>query len=397
MYNVYRHLDKNEGIIYIGKSKNLLSRQRNHRDNSSWFDDINKIEYMNFCSKIEMDVAELYLINKYTPINNKKDNRGDDVGIVTINENWSNFDMSELKIKNKSKPKCKITDNRYIKPNFLINIDRNNISSTMIECMDKMLHFSQLYIRNIMNENFKIEDLKDNKYKISAEYILGSRTRGNLPFMIEQIKSMSKIDIKCIDKNYNLGIVNVFKNLEYIAGEDVFEYTLSNDINISLYNGNNIIGEPESSPYFSDMSYKYKLDLDLKNDKSYHMLEYYTSFIGLMDKKGGSHTQIVDIDTFKDMIGVNRQSYGKIFEFKRKVIKPIMDKMEHDYNSPIFIEVLGGKGKDKKIKIVYMRSYLNPKLKIEENTDNNINKQYDDDFIDYQYDNYILPDGFGVK
>ena len=392
MYNVYRHLDKNEGIIYIGKSKNLLSRQRNHRDNSSWFDDINKIEYMNFCSKIEMDVAELYLINKYTPINNKKDNRGDDVGIVIINENWINFDMSELKIKNKSKPKCKITDNRYIKPNFLINIDRNNISSTMIECMDKMLHFSQLYIRNIMNENFKIEDLKDNKYKISAEYILGSRTRCNLPFMTEQIKSMSKIDIKCIDKNYNLGIVNVFKNLEYIAGEDVFEYTLSNDINISLYNGNNITGEPESNPYFSDMSYKYKLDLDLKNDKSYHMLEYYTSFIGLMDKKGGSHTQIVSLDIFKDMIGVNRQSYGKIFEFKRKVIKPIIDKMQYDYDSPILIEILGGKGKDKKVKIVYMRNYLNPKFKINDGiTTESPNKQYDDDFIDYKYDNYKMP------
>ena len=74
MYNVYRHLNKNGEIIYIGKSKNLLSRQRSHRDNSSWFDDIDKIEYINLSSKIEMDVAELYLINKYTPINNKKDN-----------------------------------------------------------------------------------------------------------------------------------------------------------------------------------------------------------------------------------------------------------------------------------------------------------------------------------
>ena len=75
MYNVYIHLNKDGEIIYIWKSKNLLSRQRSHRDNSNWFNDIDKIEYINFNSKIEMDVAELYLINKHTPINNKKDNR----------------------------------------------------------------------------------------------------------------------------------------------------------------------------------------------------------------------------------------------------------------------------------------------------------------------------------
>ena len=285
----------------------------------------------------------------------------------------------------------------FIKSNQLINIDRNGISATMIECMDKMLQIPQIEIKKSKEDNIPVEKLLNNRYKISVELILGKHTRGNLPYIKEQVETISKMDIKCIDKNYNFGVINIFQNLKHIVDEDVFEYTLNNDISISLYNGNNKIGEPESSPYFSDMSYKYRLDLDLKNDKSYHMLEYYTSFIGLMDKKGGSHTQIVDIDTFKDMIGVNRQSYGKIFEFKRKVIKPIMDKMEHDYNSPIFIEVLGGKGKDKKIKIVYMRNYLNPKFVIEESLDDNINKQYDDDFIDYKYDNYVLPKGFGLK
>ena len=121
------------------------------------------------------------------------------------------------------------------------------------------------------------------------------------------------------------------------------------------------------------------------------MIEYYTSFIGLMDKKGGFHTQIVSLDVFKDMIGVNRQSYGKIFEFKRKVIKPIMEKMQYDYDSPVLIEILGGKGKDKEVKIMYMRNYLNPKTSSDNISEDNPNKQYDDDFIDYKYDNYKMP------
>lgn len=279
----------------------------------------------------------------------------------------------------------------FIKSNQLINIDRNGISATMIECMDKMLQIPQIEIKKSKENNIPVEKILNNRYKISVELILGKHTRGNLPYIKKQVETISKMDIKCIDKNYNFGIINIFQNLKHIVDEDVFEYTLNNDISISLYNGNNKIGEPEFSPYFSDMSYKYRLDLDLKNDKSYHMLEYYTSFIGLMDKKGGFHTQIVSLDVFKDMIGVNRQSYGKIFEFKRKVIKPIMEKMQYDYDSPVSIEILGGKGKDKKVKIMYMRNYLNPKTSSDNISEDNPNKQYDDDFIDYKYDNYKMP------
>lgn len=103
MYNIYRHINKSGEIIYIGKSKNLLSRQRNHRDNSSWFSEVENIEYITLDSKIEMDIAELYLINKFSPINNKKDNRADMVNIVEINCEWIKFNMSELDIKNKIK------------------------------------------------------------------------------------------------------------------------------------------------------------------------------------------------------------------------------------------------------------------------------------------------------
>ena len=97
MYTVYKHLNNEEEIIYIGKSKSLLHRQRQHSKNSEWFDEIDSIEYCVLDSKIEMDIVELYLINTLNPKYNKKDKREDKFGTVNISElNWLEFDMSEL-------------------------------------------------------------------------------------------------------------------------------------------------------------------------------------------------------------------------------------------------------------------------------------------------------------
>ena len=90
----------------------------------------------------------------------------------------------------------------FIKSNQLINIDRNGISATMIECMDKMLQIPQIEIKKSKEDNIPVEKLLNNRYKISVELILGKHTRGNLPYIKEQVETISKMDIKCIDKNY---------------------------------------------------------------------------------------------------------------------------------------------------------------------------------------------------
>ena len=101
MYTIYKHLDNDENIIYIGKSKSLLYRQRQHRESSEWFSEIDSIEYCIFDSKIEMDIAELYYINKYNPKYNGKDKRNDSVSNINIeNLQWLEFDMNELLIQN---------------------------------------------------------------------------------------------------------------------------------------------------------------------------------------------------------------------------------------------------------------------------------------------------------
>jgi excinuclease UvrABC nuclease subunit len=56
MYTVYKHLNENEEIIYIGKSKSLLYNQRQHNKNAEWFCEVDSIEYCPFSSKSGVEI-----------------------------------------------------------------------------------------------------------------------------------------------------------------------------------------------------------------------------------------------------------------------------------------------------------------------------------------------------
>ena len=69
---VYRFLDKNNNIIYVGKAKNLKSRLNSHNHLSEkCYDEIERIEYISFGNENDMDFAERYFIHKENPKYNK--------------------------------------------------------------------------------------------------------------------------------------------------------------------------------------------------------------------------------------------------------------------------------------------------------------------------------------
>jgi hypothetical protein len=76
MYNkimgnyIYELLNKNNEIIYIGKTKNINKRLKGHIQDKKWFDEIDKILYTDCISKTDMDIYEIYYINKYNPCYN---------------------------------------------------------------------------------------------------------------------------------------------------------------------------------------------------------------------------------------------------------------------------------------------------------------------------------------
>ena len=71
---VYRFLDKDEKIIYVGKTKQLNNRMRGHKHlPDTCYKECRWIEYIQFKNESEMGIAEIYFINKYKPKYNKKD------------------------------------------------------------------------------------------------------------------------------------------------------------------------------------------------------------------------------------------------------------------------------------------------------------------------------------
>lgn len=61
---------KNEEIIYIGKSSNLITRIQSHKQDK----DFDKVEIINFENKVIMDMGEIYFIFKFKPKFNKEFN-----------------------------------------------------------------------------------------------------------------------------------------------------------------------------------------------------------------------------------------------------------------------------------------------------------------------------------
>lgn len=69
---VYRFLNKNREILYIGKSKDLLQRLSKHNHlPKECYSEVNTIEFCMYNTKDDMDLAEKYFISKIKPKYNK--------------------------------------------------------------------------------------------------------------------------------------------------------------------------------------------------------------------------------------------------------------------------------------------------------------------------------------
>lgn len=248
----------------------------------------------------------------------------------------------------------------YKKLNQLINIDRTNLTTIMVEMMDKLLSLPQRIIYNNKEHGVTLDVILNTKYSMPAELFLGNRDRSKFPFIYEQMKSISDLKIKCIDKKYNCGIINIIQGIVYNSEEDSFEYKINNDITMSYYNSNNIIGEPESKPYFTDVSKKFEIkNIDYKSNPANHLYEYCLQYDNLAQKMGGTYKFKVSLNEFKSMIGVKQESYSKLSDLRNKVIIPAIKKLKDIYDYNVEIEIMGiknspNKKREKSVNITIM-------------------------------------------
>lgn len=95
---VYKFINIEDEVVYVGKTKgNVHERIYSHSKNGhlpkQCYECVNKIEYIETVSKADMDILELYFINKYKPIFNKKSKTEDSL-FLKIDEkslNWKSF------------------------------------------------------------------------------------------------------------------------------------------------------------------------------------------------------------------------------------------------------------------------------------------------------------------
>ena len=94
---LYRFLDKENNILYVGKTtKALMERLRQHNHlPTKCYQSINQIDYKEINSNADLGILETYYINKYLPIYNV-DSKGEQTTSLILTDpymDWKEFDF----------------------------------------------------------------------------------------------------------------------------------------------------------------------------------------------------------------------------------------------------------------------------------------------------------------
>jgi len=107
-YFVYKFVDDNNQIIYIGKTIRLLARMVQHFQTDSHltdecYDNVKYVFYSLLKTNAEMDIYEIYLIDKYRPQYNQKSvYEQDEMSSIVLPELvWKEYHHESLDLKGK--------------------------------------------------------------------------------------------------------------------------------------------------------------------------------------------------------------------------------------------------------------------------------------------------------
>lgn len=149
-HTVYRFLDKNLKIIYVGRTHNLLARMNTHFGGAghlpeACYEQVHRVDYVEFKTSSDMKIKELYYISKYKPIYNTADMVDVSYPFNELDDVWVTFD--------RRKERVHLDNYRNV----------NNLLVTYLEKNEKLL-----------NEN---EELKERVEKLEEQVMaLGNQT-----------------------------------------------------------------------------------------------------------------------------------------------------------------------------------------------------------------------------
>lgn len=231
MFYVYRFVDLENHVIYVGKTNSLETRIAQHKTNkmpfwNKWY----KIEYVEFENENDQLLYEILMINKFNPIYNSKDKYNSTLSINDVKEHdWKIFDeirlLSEKEISelyndylnmNGSQRGClkrKLNDKvKYARDEEEREIRSENYKKFMLMCelnMDSLPEYldEDLNIFETYNNGFGICDIDSGNPKSAKTLYI--RNQNDL-FQISgcgtvnMTKKQLKIFIDMIIEKYNL-------------------------------------------------------------------------------------------------------------------------------------------------------------------------------------------------
>lgn len=176
MYFIYKFYDKEDKLLYVGESINIPNRMSAHLSENSWKKkEIKKILYAKCKTKTDMDLYEVFYINKLKPKYN----------IQHLNDDAPSFELPELEFKlyNHVK-KIKITKSEVKKE----RIYNNKIE---IKRIDSINNFDRKVLKYILSFENEIEI----RYREVLHYLNLEYNEENKIRILKFIRKLSTLTI----------------------------------------------------------------------------------------------------------------------------------------------------------------------------------------------------------
>ena len=161
---VYRFIDKNDNVIYIGKTEMLNQRISYHINGhghlpKKCIEEITNIQYLVMSSTILMDIKEIYYINLYKPKYNSNYIANEPGFIIKEfnNDKWINYNRQEVK----KIEKKDTTDDFINNPSLITSIfyrKRNGNFLVYLEYLEYSKSTKNTKKRQIPKGSFQNED-----------------------------------------------------------------------------------------------------------------------------------------------------------------------------------------------------------------------------------------------
>jgi hypothetical protein len=206
---IYKMVNKDREIIYIGKSIDLKQRINQHMNDKDWFHEVNQILYTKCKTQTDMDIYEIYYINKFKPKHNKASMNSDIFSLIlpdlTFNEYL--FEINSKNIRSQESKNLKLQFNTL---NIDVNVPISIINNKAIKTFETYLYvcLKQLAINDELNVYTKqlLDILQWKDRKTLKKYLKLLRDKGYISFNFDNLP-------QCI---FNINEVNdEFINIKY--------------------------------------------------------------------------------------------------------------------------------------------------------------------------------------